>query len=448
MAPESWQPGEVILDLYEVLDVVHSGGMGVVHRVRHRGWNVDLAVKTPRPELVASAGGRRRFEAEAGTWVGLGLHPHTVNCSYVRTVDGLPRVFAEWVDGGSLAEAVTGGRLYEGGPVTALRRILDIAVQIAWGLDHAHAAGLVHQDVKPANVMLEPDGTAKVTDFGLAGIRPAGNGTPHDAPPDVTFGGMTPAYCSPEQALAATGRREIRLTPATDVWSWALTVLELFTGRRPTRHGQAAAEALEELMAGGPADARVPAVPPAVVGLLRQCFVTAPEARPAPGHLADVLGDLYGDLTGTPFPRRRRRLSGCWPTGCPTRHCRCSTWGAPRRRRHCGGRRSQPTLTIRQPASTTACTSGARGTRPTWSWSPSWRPPGTSAGTPGSPAACWDSSTSSATTRSGPSNCCERPRVRSRSRRRSPRRSPRRSAVRACGRSSSPGTSTASPQWP
>ncbi|MFD3621068.1 protein kinase [Streptomyces sp. NPDC058676] len=315
MAPESWQRGEVILDLYEVLDVVHSGGMGVVHRVRHRGWNVDLAVKTPRPELVASAGGRRRFEAEAGTWVSLGLHPHTVNCSYVRTVDGLPRVFAEWVDGGSLAEAVTDGRLYEGGPVDALRRILDTAVQMAWGLDHAHAAGLVHQDVKPANVMLEPDGTAKVTDFGLAGMRPAGEGTARGAPPDVTFGGMTPAYCSPEQALAATGRREIRLTPATDVWSWALTVLEMFIGRRPTRHGQAAAEAFEELMVSGPADARVPAVPPAVVGLLRQCFVTAPEARPALGDLATVLGDLFGDLTGTPFPRKAPRAVGLLAEG-------------------------------------------------------------------------------------------------------------------------------------
>ncbi|MGW3465843.1 hypothetical protein ACWDE9_42680 [Streptomyces olivaceoviridis] len=99
MALGTWRPGEVVLDLYEVLDDVRSGGMGVVHRVRHRGWNVHLAVKTPRPELVASETGRRRFEAEAGTWVSLGLHPHTVNCAYVRTVDGLPRVFAEWVDG-------------------------------------------------------------------------------------------------------------------------------------------------------------------------------------------------------------------------------------------------------------------------------------------------------------------------------------------------------------
>ncbi|NED56831.1 protein kinase, partial [Micromonospora aurantiaca] len=142
--------------MYEVLDVVHSGGMGVVHRVRHRGWQVDMAVKTPRSEYVENPEDRRLFEAEAGTWVELGLHPHTVGCAYVRTIDDVPRVFAEWVGGGSLAQAVDGGQLYEGGPEAALARILDIAVQTAWGLAHAHEAGLVHQDVKSANVMLEP----------------------------------------------------------------------------------------------------------------------------------------------------------------------------------------------------------------------------------------------------------------------------------------------------
>ncbi|WP_316784458.1 serine/threonine-protein kinase [Streptomyces sasae] len=313
MTPEVWQPGDIVLDLYEVLDVVHSGGMGLVHRVRHQGWNVDLAVKTPRPELVASPEGRSRFEAEAGTWVGLGLHPHTVNCAYVRTIDGQPRVFAEWVDGGSLAEAVAGGRLYEGGPHTAAGRVLDIAVQTAWGLQHAHDSGLVHQDVKPANVMLEPDGTAKVTDFGLAGARPADPAAATDT--GVTFGGMTPAYCSPEQALAAAGR-EVRLTPATDVWSWALTVLEMFTGRRPTRHGQAAPEALEALLEDGPADPRVPAVPPAVAGLLRQCFMPNAEARPAElDEAAQVLAEVYGDVTGTPFPRRAPRGVGLLADG-------------------------------------------------------------------------------------------------------------------------------------
>jgi WD40 repeat protein/serine/threonine protein kinase len=309
---QDWAAGEVVLGLYEVLDVVHSGGMGVVHRVRHRGWQVDLAVKTPRPELVRTPEGRGRFETEAGTWVGLGLHPHTVNCVYVRTVDGMPRVFAEWVDGGNLAQAVSSGRLYAGGERAALGRILDIAVQTAWGLTHAHDSGLVHQDVKPANVMLDPDGTAKVTDFGLAKARAAsaesGAPRPPDIPVTASFGGLTPAYCSPEQAAAAAGDRSVRLTTATDVWSWAVTVLEMFAGRRPTRYGQAAGEALATFLRdGGTRDRRVPPIPPipqVVAAVLRQCFAEDPAARPAAlGELAGTLGELYREALGTPYER-------------------------------------------------------------------------------------------------------------------------------------------------
>ncbi|NKZ05446.1 serine/threonine-protein kinase [Actinomadura latina] len=316
MAPaRNWTPGEVVLGLYEVLDVVHSGGMGVVHRVRHRGWRVDMAVKTPRAKYVRNPEDRRRFEAEAETWVGLGLHPHTVGCAYVRTIDGLPRVFAEWVDGGSLAQAVDGGELYGGGPEAALARILDIAVQTAWGLAHAHEAGLVHQDVKPANVMLEPDGTAKVTDFGLAKARATSEtgetAPPPDVPASVSFGGMTRGYCSPEQAAAAAGTRRVRLTAATDVWSWAVTVLEMFAGRPPTRQGQAAGEALEVILREG--GARVP-IPPAVATLLRQCFAADPAARPAGfGEVAATLTELYREILGVPnerpVPRAARLLS-------------------------------------------------------------------------------------------------------------------------------------------
>src|SRR5260370_1964488 len=238
---QGWVPGEVVRGLYEVLDVVQSGGMGVVHRVRHRGWQVDMAVKTPRPELTRTPEGRGRFEAEAGAWVGLGLHPHTVSCAYVRTIDGVPRVFAEWVDGGSLAQAVSGGTLYAGGQRAALGRILDIAAQAAWGLAHAHDAGLVHQDVKPANVMLEPDGTAKVTDFGLARARSASAeseaGRPSDSPQTARLGWMTPATRSPSHA-GGGGGPGVRATTAAGVWSSAGTVLEMFAGQRPSRHGQ------------------------------------------------------------------------------------------------------------------------------------------------------------------------------------------------------------------
>ncbi|MEU0531247.1 WD40 repeat domain-containing serine/threonine protein kinase [Amycolatopsis tolypomycina] len=296
----AWQPGETVLGLYEVKDV-RSGGMGVVHRVRHLGWQVDLAVKTPRPEWVTTPDDRRHFELEAGTWVNLGLHPHIVNCVYVRTIDATPRVFAEWVDGGSLAEAAH--RATSSGD--GLARVLDIAIQTAWGLAHAHESGLVHQDVKPANVMLEPDGTAKVTDFGLAkALRSDG-----EAPAGVSFAGMTREYCSPEQAEAMAGRTGVRITAASDVWSWGVTVLEMFNGERPTGFGQAAGAALTVLLAEGPDDPLAPVLPREVAELLRACFADDPAQRPTALDAAARLSDIYEDVVGTAYRRSRPKAA-------------------------------------------------------------------------------------------------------------------------------------------
>jgi predicted Zn finger-like uncharacterized protein len=71
--PVIWQQGDVILDLYEVAGVLGEGGMGKVYKVRHRGWNLDLAVKSPKPSLLSQSGARENFEREAETWVNLGL---------------------------------------------------------------------------------------------------------------------------------------------------------------------------------------------------------------------------------------------------------------------------------------------------------------------------------------------------------------------------------------
>jgi len=102
VAPE-WEVGDVILDLYEVKDIHTGGAMGIVYRVGHRGWNMDLAVKSPRPDYFKTEDQKANFVRECETWIDLGLHPHTVSCHYVRTMGGIPRVFAEYVEGGSLS---------------------------------------------------------------------------------------------------------------------------------------------------------------------------------------------------------------------------------------------------------------------------------------------------------------------------------------------------------
>jgi serine/threonine protein kinase len=146
-AAEMWRAGHIVDGRYEVLEELGRGGMGV--------------------ELFQSPDAWRRFADEAETWVSLGVHPHVCVCHYVATLDGIPRVFAEYVPGGSLRQWIEDRRLYQDDPSAGLARVLDVAIQVAWGLGHAHGRGLVHQDVKPANVLLGDDGTAKVADIAL-----------------------------------------------------------------------------------------------------------------------------------------------------------------------------------------------------------------------------------------------------------------------------------------
>jgi WD40 repeat protein/serine/threonine protein kinase len=306
-AAEEWRPGDVIVGLYEVKAVLGEGGMGKVYRVHHQGWDLDLAVKSPRPHLLQHAGAIAGFEREAQTWVNLGLHPHIVSCYYVRRIDGIPRVFAELVDGGDLAGWIHRRKLYEGGPEATLARILDIAIQVAWGLHFAHEQGLIHHDVKPGNVLMAADGTAKVTDFGLARARAVAN--PEVGPLEAALqpapgkgitssnGEMTPAYCSPEQAQ----RRPLART--TDVWSWAVSVLEMFTGEVSWFAGPVAGAALDAFVRRERGDGQ-PRMPPGLPALLQACLEPKQERRPKDlGEVANRLRELYAERIGAPHLR-------------------------------------------------------------------------------------------------------------------------------------------------
>ncbi|MFF8232204.1 WD40 repeat domain-containing serine/threonine protein kinase [Streptomyces caelestis] len=300
-----WRVGDRVLGVYEVTGALGQGGMGLVHRVRHLGWGTDLAVKSPRPELFRDEADKERFVREAETWVGLELHPHLCGCHYVRTIGGVPRVFAEYVNGGSLRESIDEGRLYRGAREEVMGRILDIAIQMARGLAHAHLSGVVHQDVKPGNVLLDRQGTAKITDFGLArarhfGTRPPSFGRAADeATLLVTHGGLTPAYASPEQVRGAP------LSRRTDVWSFAVSVLEMFTGAVTWGVGSAAGAALAAYRLSPPSDAPVASMPAALAELMERCLRERVEERP--GDLAAVAGELaevYAREVARPYPRR------------------------------------------------------------------------------------------------------------------------------------------------
>ncbi len=254
---------------FEVERELGKGGMGEVYLVRSRSSGQRFAVKRAK---VRDATGRRALVDELQTWIDLPEHPHLVPCRFFQTVGDDVLIFAEYLEGGSLADWIRGGKL------TDLVQMLDLARHIAWGLYAIHRVGLVHQDIKPGNILLTPDGRiAKVADFGLARARSVGGGTVGGgmaASLLASLGGMTPVYCSPEQASGQ------RLSWRTDVWSWGLTVLEMFQGEVAWRAGPEAPQALKNYRARGPTDPRLPAMPTDLYGLLRRCFSEEPNERP------------------------------------------------------------------------------------------------------------------------------------------------------------------------
>ena len=226
------------------------------------------------------------------------------------------------MDGGDLAHAIDEGGLYEGfedNPERVQEHILDISIQFARGLHYAHEARdengkpkqIVHQDVKPGNVLLTKDGEAKVGDFGLARARAAmtqgkpdqsSNTESGDSTRSIMSpsGGCTPAYCSPEQSE----HRSV-LTPQTDIYSWAVSVLEMYKGDRPWANGVVAGINCRMYFD----QAKVP-VPAPVKDLLERCLASEPEDRPQGfGLILAELLAIYRLETGEAYPREDSRAA-------------------------------------------------------------------------------------------------------------------------------------------
>jgi WD40 repeat protein len=283
---------------YPVLEVVGRGGMGVVFRALDRALNRVIAVKVLAPQLAAHGTARKRFMREARAAAAV-AHEHVVNIHAVDEANGLPYLVMEYVPGLSLQD-----RIDRDGPLDP-QDIARIALQVAEGLAAAHAQGLVHRDVKPANILLENVvGRARLSDFGLARAVDDAGATQHG-----TIAG-TPDYMAPEQATAQI------VDHRADLYSLGCVIYAMSTGRPPFRAATALGVLhLTTTAVPLPIRAANPTVPPdleaiALKLLAKNPAERFPSAQVVAGELRAVLVRMQQPTLHP--PRRRKRV---WALG-------------------------------------------------------------------------------------------------------------------------------------
>ncbi|MFN8588965.1 MAG: protein kinase [Candidatus Eisenbacteria bacterium] len=261
---------------YEIVAPLGAGGMGEVHRARDTRLGRDVAIKALPAAFAQDPERLARFEREAKLLASLN-HPNVAGIHGIEDVDGARYLVLEFVDGETLEAALRGGPL-------PLADVLDVARQVAAGVEAAHEAGVVHRDLKPGNVMLTGGGVVKVLDFGLAkgggGQRSASSDPRLSASPTMTYHGTeagmilgTAAYMSPEQARGkAVDRR-------TDIWSFGCVLFEMLTGRR-AYDGETVSDMVARILERDPEWSALPAgTPPRLVALLRRCLTKDAKLR-------------------------------------------------------------------------------------------------------------------------------------------------------------------------
>lgn len=223
-----WAPGDTILNRY-LIEQVMSGSMGNVYISEHLGWKIKVAIKAPRPEVLADREGMRRILKEANSWVRMGMHPNVASCFYVLGINKIPHLFIEFIDGGNLSDWIKAGRCRN------LRTALSLAIQFCHGMEFTHQRGIIHRDIKPQNILITKNSLLKITDFGILlahgekeqgdGQVPGADTSDHEA--TIGFRG-TIGYASPEQL-----RNAHTVDLRTDIFSFGLCLWVMLCGKKP-----------------------------------------------------------------------------------------------------------------------------------------------------------------------------------------------------------------------
>jgi hypothetical protein len=281
---------------YEVLAPLGAGGMGEVYRARDARLGRDVALKVLPAEVASDPSRLKRFEKEARAASALN-HPNIVTIYDIGSVDSVSYIAMEMVPGKTLREVLFSGAL-------PMKRLLQVAAQIAEGLARAHEAGIIHRDLKPENVMVTKDGLVKILDFGLAKLTQATAGsdegshlpTETGTSPGVVLG--TVGYMSPEQVAAQP------VDFRSDQFAFGSILYEMATGKRAFQK-KTAVDTLSAILNEEPEpfEQVLPQAPVPLRWIAERCLNKDPADRySSTRDLAHDLGTLRDHLSEASLP--------------------------------------------------------------------------------------------------------------------------------------------------
>ena len=252
--------GRLLDGRYEILEVIGVGGMAVVYKARCHRLNRLVAIKVLKDELSMDEEFRNRFHGESQAVAKLN-HPNIMSVHDVSTHEGTDYIVMELIDGITLKQYM------EKKGTLNWKETLHFAMQIAKALEHAHGQGIVHRDIKPHNVMVLKNGSAKVTDFGIARLMSQSNTLTKEALGSVH-------YISPEQAKGG------RVDNRSDLYSLGVVMYEMMTGRAPFDGDSPVAVAIQHINGGATMPSVLnPNIPGGLEQIIMKCMATDPAQR-------------------------------------------------------------------------------------------------------------------------------------------------------------------------
>ena len=268
-------PGSYLINRYEIMMKIGSGGMADVYKAKDHVLNRLVAIKVLKQEYSTDATFVKKFRVEAQSAAGLS-HPNIVNVYDVGEDNGVYFIVMELVQGITLKNYIDmKGKL-------DIREALNISVQIASGLSAAHDNRIIHRDIKPQNIIMSRDGKVKVTDFGIAKVA--------DSTTVTTTAAGTVHYISPEQARGGYSDEK------SDIYSLGITMYEMVTGRVPFEGETNVAVALMHIQSEmTPPRQLEPSIPVSFEKIILKCTQKKPERRYASAR--ELIADLRKVLT-------------------------------------------------------------------------------------------------------------------------------------------------------